>query len=241
MARGTNLLNLLDQYRAECRLSMASTHNLQDRERQVMHIRRTQIWLWEDFDWPFLRVREQIDVAKGQRFYSMPEGISASRIQKITIRYNGAHMEMIPGIEMDDYTLHDPALNERDWPPRKWQISVGAQSDTEQLEIWPMPNRKMDTTTLEGRMTITAIRGLGRLAEEGDRAVLDDRLIILFCAAEELASRGDKGAANKLQMANKRYRALRGAQTVRKVFSLSGNGRPDTPYVDPMKFATYRK
>lgn len=78
--RGTTLVHLLDLYRAECRLSSNPAHNAQARDAQVNHIQRTQEWLWDDFDWPFLRVERYLDLQQGQRFYAPPEDIHLERI-----------------------------------------------------------------------------------------------------------------------------------------------------------------
>lgn len=222
MARGTTLVKLLDMYRAECRMSLNPAQNGQDRDRQIEHIQRTQEWLWTDFNWPLLRVDRKFFPQAGQRYYDMPEDLDIDRITTVKIFTEQAYVTLHPGIDNSHFTAYNSDLNERQWPPRRWQIS-----EDEQMELWPIPDGAGDTTTLDGEITITGIRKLKPLVKDTDRADLDDRLIILFCAAEYLASKGDKSANAKQQQANAHYAKLRGNQTPRKTFNMFGIGSAD--------------
>lgn len=219
--RGTTLVRLLDLYRAECRLSLNPAHNAQHRDAQVNHIQRVQEWLWDDFDWPFLRVERFIDVEKGQRYYDLPADLDLARVQKIEVRYAEVYSLLGAGIDACHYAAHDSDLRAEEWPPRRWKITEG-----EQIEVWPIPDANVDASTLEGRLRVTGIKKLSRLVEDGDRADLDDRAIILFCAAEVLAGRGEKDASFKLQQAKSRLATLRGQQqprTKHKMFGIRGH------------------
>jgi hypothetical protein len=100
MARNTTLSRLLDMYRAECKMSLNVAHNNQDRDRQVNQLQMTQEWLWEDFDWPLLRVDRQVSLAAGQRYYEPPEDLHIDRIDKIEVFHDAAYQRLIPGIEL---------------------------------------------------------------------------------------------------------------------------------------------
>ena len=65
MSRGTTLVKLLDDLRAECRISLNPAHNRQQRDVQVKMLQRKQEWLWNDFAWPHLRVERFIDLQAG--------------------------------------------------------------------------------------------------------------------------------------------------------------------------------
>jgi hypothetical protein len=235
MARGTTLVKLLDLYRGECRLSFNPAHNAQDRDRQVNHIQRTQEWLWEDFDWPLLRVERTFELQAGQRYYDFPADVHIDRISKMEVFYDAAYCGLKPGIDAEHYTAYNSDLDERQWPPQRWRIA-----EDEQVEIWPIPDGNAVPSTLEGTVKVTGIKNLSPLVADGDRADLDDRMIILFCAAEYMAASGAKDANLKLDQANKRYAKLRGAQMPRKRFSMFGVGQPqDRPKRIP--FAVYNK
>lgn len=239
MARNTTLEELLHQYRVECRLSLNVAHNVKDRDRQVAHIQRTQTWLWEDFDWPILEVKRTKAAEAGQRFYSLPDDLKIDRLGLIEIYHAGEWLKMKPGIESEHYSAWNPELDERHWPPTRWRFGEDDTGANEQVEIWPLPSENGDLTTMEGVLRFTGIRNLKPLVADSDRADLDDRLIVLFCAAEILASRGDKDAPQKMQMANKRLLKLRGAQMPRKKFTLFGVGQPE-PRRQRVPVAVYR-
>ncbi|MFA5897861.1 MAG: hypothetical protein WC829_01985 [Hyphomicrobium sp.] len=223
MARGTTLLKLLEMYRGECRLSLNVAHNTQQRDQQIAHIQRTQEWLWEDFDWPLLRVERKITLQAGQYLYNPPSDMKIDRIQKIEVYESNAYIPLCAGIDAEHYTSHSTELDERDWPVRRWRIN-----ESEQIEVWPIPDADGSAVTFDGTLKLTGIKNLPALIEDTDTAALDDRLIILFCASEVLQSTGAKDAADKRNMANARYMKLRGHQTPRKKFTMFGVGQDES-------------
>ena len=222
MARGTTLVKLLDMYRAECRMSLNPASNNQDRDRQIEHIQRMQEWLWTDFDWPLLEVKRTFLPQEGQRYYDMPDDLDIDRIKRLDIFFDSAYVRMAPGIDNVHYTAYNSDLGQKQWPPRRWMLS-----EDEQIEIWPVPDQNADPVTRYGEITITGTRKLKPLVKDTDRADLDDRLIILMCAAEYLAGRSDKSASAKQQQANAHYARLRGNQTPRRLFNMFGIGDQD--------------
>ncbi len=234
MARRTTLVKLLDMYRSECRLSLNPAHNAQARDTQVQRIQRVQDWLWADFAWPLLRVDRKFPVQNGQRYYDMPEDLDIDRISRIEVYHDAAYCKLLPGIDSEHYTAYNSDLDERQWPPLRWKIT-----EDEQLEIWPIPDADGSETTQEGIVKITGIKQLAPLVDDTDRADLDDRLIILFCAAEHLAAAGAKDAQLKLDQANKRYAKLRGAQMPRRSFRMFGAGQKQDQRHDRLPIAVY--
>ena len=233
--RGRTLVKLLDLYRAECRLSLNPAHNSQARDAQVHHIQRTQEWLWTDYDWPLLRVERFFGVANGQRYYSLPADLDIDRLKKIEIRHDQVYQPLLPGIDAEHYSAYDSEKDERQWPPQRWRIS-----EDEQIELWPIPDSDFNSLSLEGRVKLTGVKRLSPLVDDGDRADLDDRLIILYCAAEHLAGTGAKDANFKLQQAQKRLATLRGHQAPRRQFRLFGpSSRADA--VKRVPLAVYNK
>lgn len=219
MARGSTLIRLLDLLRAEARLSPSAAHNAQDRDAQVKLIQRVQEWLWDDFDWPLLRVDRYFEAQAGQRYYDPPADLEIDRIKKVQIFHDTAWCDLEPGIDPEHLTAYNSDLDERQWPPQRWQIT-----EDEQVEIWPIPDTDYDDATNEGWIKLTGIRRLQTLAADNDEADLDDRLIVLYAAAERLAAVGAKDAPLKLDQANKRYAKLRGAQMPRRKFRMFGIG-----------------
>lgn len=224
MARKTTLVKLLDDLRAEARLSLNPAHNLQNRPAQVILLQRVQDRLWEDFTWPHLRVERQMPIQAGQRYYAPPADMRIDRIERIELFTDGAWRLIAPGIDPEDLTAWNSDLDQRSWPPRKWQIF-----EDETVEIWPISDVNATAATREGYLKFTGIRDLKPLVDDGDRADLDDRLIVLYAAAEILAASGAKDAQLKLDQANALYSRLRGQLTPRKQFRMFGIGETLAP------------
>jgi hypothetical protein len=72
---------------------------------------------------------------------------------------------------------------------------------------------------------VVGIRRLARLVDDEDRCDLDDRLIVLYAAAEHLAANGATDAKLKLDQANRRYASLKADLTPRRRVTLFGPER----------------
>lgn len=217
MARGTTLVKLLDDYRAEARLSLNPAHNAQVRDTQVKLLQRVQEWLWEDYSWPHMRVTRQYQGVIGKRTYDWGADFDIDRIETVYFKTSGGWRELTPGIDQEHYRLHDSDLDSRSYPVCRWQIA-----EDEQIEVWPISSEAGDADTLEGYFKVRGIKKLSRLVADSERADLDDKLIVLFAAAETLGAAGSKDATIKLNLANKRYSKLRGNLTPRRQFSMFG-------------------
>lgn len=217
MARGKTLSSLLNDLRAETRRSQNVAHNTQAREAQVELLQRTQERLWHDFDWPHLRVRREIELQAGQRYYQPPEDLDIDRIEKLEVRYAETWLRLDPGIDSRHYAQWDSDLGFRSWPVRRWRIE-----EDEQIELWPIPDSDTDSVSLEGTLRATGIRKLRPLIDNNDVADLDNRLIVLYAAAEVLAADGAKDAQLKLTQANNLYSRIRGQLTPRRSFRMFG-------------------
>ena len=232
MARKSTLIDILNDFRAECRLSLNAAHNGQDRERQVILLQRKQEWLWRDFDWPHLRVDRFVALEAGRRYSDSPVDVDIDRIQRIAVRYNQVYCTLLPGIQEEHYAAYDSDLDQRAWPVARWRIT-----EDEQIEVWPVPEINYDPSTLEGRLKITGIKRLAPFVADADRADLDDRLIAMHAAAEYLASKGSKDAQIKLDQATALYAKLRGQLT--KSHKVSMFGARTTRRVARVPFAVY--
>lgn len=240
MARNKTLLKLMNDLRAEARLSLEPGHNVQARDSHLNLIQREQERLWEDFAWPHLRVQRFIPLQSGQRYYDTDaalkedgtapaQQIPIERIEYIHVKSDGRWLPLYPGIDAGFYAVHDSAEDERAWPARRWKIS-----EDEDLEIWPIPDTNATADDQEGYLRITGIRALRPLVDDADRADLDDRLLTLYCAGAILAGQGAKDAQIKLEAAQRHYGRLKGGLTKAPDFNLYGTTRrpyKPRPYV----------
>ncbi|MEC5291589.1 MULTISPECIES: phage adaptor protein [unclassified Aurantimonas] len=225
MARRTTLVQLLTDLRAETRASLNPAHNAQVRDTHINMLQRTQERLWDEFTWPHLRVERQIPLAAGQRYYDMPANLNIDRIEKTELFVDGRWRPLSPGVGGEHYSAYNSDLDARSWPPRRWKIAEGpVPSSVEQVELWPISNQNADATTREGYLKFTGIRNLQPLTADDHRADLDDRIIVLYAAAELLAASGAKDASLKLDAANRLYARLRSGLTPRRQFRMFGVG-----------------
>lgn len=219
--RGVSLERLLNGLRAEARLSLNVEHNTLDAQTQVLQLQRVQEWLWDDFAWPHLRVERLVGLQAGQRFYAVPSDLTMDRIDKIEAFCDGLWVTLSPGIGGEHYSVTNSDLGEREWPPRRWRLTEDGG-----IEIWPVPDRNADLTTNDGQIKFSGVRNLNPLVDPKDTADLDDRLIVLFCAAERLAASGAKDAKLKQDQALQRYARLKAELSPIRRVGLFGSNRP---------------
>lgn len=241
MARNQTLLKILTDVRGEARLSMNPAHNLADRDAQIGLIQREQERLWADHDWPHLRVSRYIPVSENIRYYdprnaydetwAQKDDLSLERVEDVAI-FDGDTWRTLPnGIDDRMRYQHNGWTGGTAWPARHWD-----RAEDDRIEIWPMPNLSatpgLDQTTpptLNGILRVRGIRDLRPLVDDDDRADLDDRLLVLFCAAAILAESGAKDTNLKLEAATRHYARLKADQDKREPFSLFGTRRPEVP------------
>lgn len=201
MARRTQLLALVAQLRAETGRNQSVTVGVAELDNLKEMLRRVQEQLYDDYPWPHLRVQRTVALLQSGRYYDFPTDLNMDRIERVALKYSGQYVEIERGIEFGDYTIYDSNAATESTPARKWDIRF--TDTTEQIEIWPIPNSDDQTLYLFGT------KSLSTLVEESDRADLDDRLIVLYAAAEMLARQGSKDAKAKLEQANARLMTLR--------------------------------
>lgn len=215
--RGKTLEEILNGVRAEARMSLAPAANTQVRDSQIILVQREQERLWEDFNWPHLRVYEMFPLQAGQHEYEVPENLSMDRIEKIEVHDGSCWRPVHTGIGAAQYSLYETALDQRSWPVRNWQAT-----DEDQIDVWPIPDQNGDPATLDGYLRVTGIRNLKSFYRDNDRADLDDRLITLYVAGGILAATKAVDAQLKLEAANKLYSKLKGRQVKTDSFNMFG-------------------
>jgi hypothetical protein len=195
------LREMLTALRAECGLSTNVAHGLNDRESMVYLLDRTQLDLWEAWDWPFLTVDRDIALGAGTMEYAYPADLSYETITDAWIVGNNQLYRLEYGIQpIDQVVVSLPS-----WPPRHWRHDV----DTGQIMLWPIPDQSATGCTLKLRGTKIATR----LINDSDESTLPWRIIVLTAAAEVLAKQQDPAAQTKATRAAELIRRLK-ARTV---------------------------
>lgn len=200
MARKQQLLKLIADLRAETGRTQNVAVGVDEVENLKILLQRTQETLYDSHDWSFLNVERSISLANGQRYYDFPSDLNNDRIQQVSLKYNSVYHHLERGIGPNEMNAYDSNDDERNSPSMRWDIrDTGVK---EQMEIWPIPNNDNDRVHLWGT------KALSPLIEENDRADLDDRLIVLFAAAELLARQKSGDAEGKLALARQRLMDL---------------------------------
>jgi hypothetical protein len=238
MARNETLESILSDFRLDAKLSPSVALNAQDEQRQIRIIQSEQKRLWEETDWPHLRVERFLPQQAGQRFYDLSsavneEGVAKDdlaidRIEMVEAKDGGVWYPLREGIGRSEYVAHDSALNERSSPAQAWRIYEG-----EQLEIWPVP--EVDAAAgQEGYIRVTGIRQLRPFSDMSDRADLDSQLISLYAAGRYLASKKAADTEMVLGEAKKLFDRLTANLKKSEGFQMFGVGTTPRRYRGPM-------
>lgn len=214
MALGTTLAGLLVMLRAEARLSQSVAAGINNDLTLRTLLARHQDNLWLARDWKHLEVSRDIETQGGTRLYTWPSDLSFDRAVVAKVKWSGQWMDLSFGINEPDYNEMDPDLGTEQDPARRWDFAEG-----DKMEMWPTPATDGTIVRLVGT------KALPPLVADGDTAILDDRLIVLFAAAELLALQKAPDAQAKLSAANMRLLALSGRQAKRKVHSMLAGQR----------------
>ena len=200
MARGKQLLELVAQLRAETGRTQDVSIGTDEVDNLKNLLRRTQEVLYDDYEWPFLRIERSVTLATGQRYYDFPSDLDYDAIQIARYKYGNVYVDITRGIDFYDFSTYDSNADERSSPALKWDIRNTGSG--EQMEIWPIP-------PAAGSIHFFGTKTLTPMIQDSDRADLDDRLIVLFASAEMLANQKSNDAQAKAQQAEKRLMRLR--------------------------------
>jgi hypothetical protein len=215
MARGTTLNSLIDQLRAEAGYSLSVSLGAANRDVLINLLQRTQRRLWEDFSWPFLRIKSDIAASASLRYYNLPSNMDVDRIERVEFKDGGYWAPLEYGIGPHQLAEHDSDESETGWPVRNWEI----YSDT-QFESWPIPNTNGTASSLEGYFRLIGIRNLSTFVNSSDLADLDDHLLVLFAAAEILARNKAGDAEAKFQQAQAHYARIKARVSKSNTFTI---------------------
>lgn len=235
MSRGTTLGVMVDMLRSEIRDSNNPALGINARASYVNYLQRMQEDLYDDFDWPFLRFAFDKRLQAGERYYDIPTGIVLEGIQAVRLKWGGIWSGNLDrGITPEDYSAYDSERDVRVDPVQKWDLFGDRQ-----FEVWPVPASNSDAVS-NNLLRFTGKEALPSLINDADRAVLDDRLIVLSVAAEILAARKAPDAQAKLQIANRRFKRLTGLSRRTKPFVLGGSSTPNARRYPPVVVAYAR-
>lgn len=220
MARGTTLGELVTKLRVAARYDSNPALSLNMVPLFEQTLKDTQERLYDEFDWPFLKVRRDKIMAAGQRYYDIPVDLNLERIIAVDIRHGGRWLPVERGITLEHYNATDSDADVREDPVARWEVQD--TGDGEQIEVWPMP------ASDGAQLRFTGIRKLKPLVSQADIADLDDQLIVLYSAGELLGGAKNPAAQLKFSQGKNRLETLQGRVTKRRSngFVLGGAAAP---------------
>jgi len=175
---------------------------------------RTQTKLYNEFNWPFLIVEADQNLAANTRYYTFPTNLNPEKILKVHCKYSTLWQEVQNGFYTDVYNYSNSDDNSTSQPVSLWR-----RYSTTQYEVWPMPS---DSTQV---LRFRYVKNLLPFLNNNDVATLDRDLLVLFATAELAARLKLPDAEAKLVQAQAHYRNMRATTQKQNMFVL-GNGLP---------------
>ena len=106
MARGTSLAVLINDLRAEVGHSLQPSLGKATRDVLINQLQRVQRRLWDDYNWNFLKVRRDLSINAGQRYYDLPSDIVFERITRVETKHGDNWSKLMYGIGADEYNQY---------------------------------------------------------------------------------------------------------------------------------------
>lgn len=195
--RKKTLDEMVTMLRAECGESTNASMGINSVEGLYQLIRRTQDLLFDEFDFGSMTVDSDEAIVSGENIYTFNDNVDSERITNVWVNTTNTWIEIEYGISPIDYNYSNPETGVAESTPLKWRLIP-----ENQFELWPMPANP-------GKVRFRHHLKLIPLISGSTMGTLDANLIVLYCAAERLASKGDKAAPVKMQMAQRRLAAIR--------------------------------
>lgn len=215
---------IVEATRNEARLSSNTSRGIDHLDHIREIVKRNYYTLCEDFDWQHLQLNRDAGAANrvvleaGSRYYDFPSDLNPMKIEGAFVKWGSVWLSLDPGIGYANYTLYDPAKNQRCDPVRRWDYYGGAQ-----FEVWPLP-----ATTGESGVS-NEVAWVGQkipeqVVDDESRLDMDNLLLQLAAAAELLAENDSKAAQGKAGLAAARFLTVRGNMSGKARYAM-GRGR----------------
>lgn len=164
------------------------------------------------YDWPFMEKMWDLNLVAGTRYYAIPTSdiragaytINFERPVKVDRLFNTKYDELEYGIGTQEYNYQDSDAGDRLDPVLKWQLCSNSSEATnaDQVEVWPIPATAQ-------KLRFTGQRNAIAFSSDGDKAEVDDLLLVYFVAADYLTQRQQPNAALVLRKAQEHLIKLR--------------------------------
>jgi hypothetical protein len=257
------LTDLRRELRAETGTSLSPTQGVQAQATMDIILARQQRELWDAYTWQHLKIWADKPLADGQAIYSYPVEMDFDQITCIYVATGVVRDKVNASIILSASPWTPLAYGisasmkrlgpSQQGTPRRWRnvASVDISGPTPitnpvgQFEVLPVPPTYPPPELPHNDM-ILRFEGqapLSPLIADDDKCIIDSKAIILFAAAEMLATQKSEAAPMKLQKAQNYLRKLLADQGADKRTnynmggSYQGGNDPDKarrriPYID---------
>ena len=260
MPLGVTLLELRRELRAETGTSLNPQQGTQAQETIDILLARQQRELWDAYNWQHLSLHVDMPLTGGQGVYSYPKEMAFDQIIKIyvaSVTYdNSVPKKVISASAWSPLAYGIKAFMTRLGPasvgkPVRWanQVSVDTTGPVPitnpvgQFTLLPVPEDNIANPSNGYMLRVDGQAPLRPLVASTDACTLDSKAIVLFAAAEVLATQKSEAAPMKLTKAQNYLRRLLADQggDKRDNYNMGGNqrggfdpdkGRRMVPYVD---------
>jgi hypothetical protein len=223
MPVGVALVDLRRDLRAETGQSLNPAQNVQSQQSQDIQLDRQQRELWDAYQWPHLRYWVDVPLSQNQALYDYPEEMPFDQINRIFYSDGTSSWKILAyGLHAFDIQPGTPQSG----TPLRWGNKVavvdGKTNPVGQLQLVPTPAQS-GTLRFEGQAPCNP------LIADDDKCVIDSKAIVLFAAAEILATQKVEAAALKLTKAQNYLRKLlaNSGADKRANYNMGGNNRID--------------
>jgi hypothetical protein len=194
MALRQTLAEVVTAVRNEAKLSSSSSRGTDHLEHIKQLVKRHYETLCEEFEWEHLNITRNSAVGRkvlsaGSRYYDWPSTLNRQKVTGAWVKHSGVWRKLDYGIGFEQYSIHDPAEDERTDPVTHWQFYGGSQ-----FEVWPLPATN-GTADGDGEVAFEGQKIPEALTADTNRLDLDGTMVTLFVAAEILGANGQQTAA----------------------------------------------
>jgi len=223
---GVTLLELRRELRAETGTSLNPQQGVQAQETIDILLARQQRELWDAYNWQHLKIWTDVPLTGGQGVYSYPKEMAFDQIVRVYIaqvtKDDPADVNKITastswsaltyGIKA--YMTHLGPTNSG--KPVRWSNVVSIDTTgpvaitnpVGQFQLLPVPDDNLANPKLSYVLRFEGQAPLSPLVASTDTCILDSKAIVLFAAAEMLATQKSEAAPMKLTKAQNYLRRI---------------------------------
>lgn len=204
MARGTAWSVIRTMFKAECGIELDENVARGDNARYLQLANNQIKWLISQHAWLLGKTRAEVALTVGTRYYAFPETtIDIDRVDReaFTKKPDGYRYPVRFGIGQRQFNAYAGETHQ-DSPILRWDLVVDT---TLKIEVWPLP-REAQTLMLSGIAVFTP------MTLDTSICPIDDSLVMLFMAAEQLARDKSADAQAKLVKAQTLLSSLKGSR-----------------------------